>query len=84
MVLYNEKLNDTTMQNAIQAIENCDLLIVGGTSLTVYPASSCVSKFYGENLVIINRDATDYDTRASLVINESLGTVFEEIMKDYE
>lgn len=84
VVLYNEFLKDSTVQNATKAIENCDLLIVAGTSLTVYPASSYLEKFNGKNLVIINRDVTDYDTRATLVINESLGTVFTKILKDYE
>lgn len=72
------------MQNATEAIRNCDLLIVGGTSLTVYPANSYVKRFNGKNLVIINRDKTEYDAKAELVINESLGDVFKEILKDYE
>ena len=53
------------------------LLIVAGTSLTVYPASSLINYFKGENLVLINRDSTPYDNRANLVINDSLGKVFE-------
>jgi len=84
VVLYNEFLKDNVVQNAIDAIKNCDLLIVGGTSLTVYPATSYVENFNGKNLVIINRDKTDYDDKAELVINESLGDVFKEILKDYE
>ena len=83
VVLYNEPLNKYTVERAIEAIENCDLLIVGGTSLTVYPASSYLIYFRGENLVIINKSETEYDEKASIVINDSLGIVFEEIMKEY-
>ena len=54
-------------------------MIVAGTSLTVYPASSLINYFKGENLVLINRDSTPYDNRANLVINDSLGKVFENI-----
>lgn len=84
VVLYQESLNQTSVRNAIDAIEQCDLLIVGGTSLTVYPAASYVINFRGKNLVIINKDTTEYDFRASLVINGNLVKVFSEVMKDYE
>lgn len=84
VVLYCEPLNYTSVNNALDAIEQCDLLIVGGTSLTVYPAASYVMNFRGKNLVIINKDATEYDYRANLVIKGSLGEVFSEVMKDYE
>ena len=55
------------------------MLIVAGTSLTVYPASGLINYFRGKNLVLINRDATPFDNRANLVINETLGKVFKEI-----
>lgn len=55
------------------------MLIVAGTSLTVYPASGLINYFRGKNLVLVNRDSTPYDNRANLVINESLGKVFNEI-----
>lgn len=84
VVLYGEGLNANTLNNAYKSIEECDLLIVGGTSLTVSPACHMVDHFFGENLVIINKDETDFDYKASLVINESLGSVFKEIIKDYE
>ena len=84
VVLYDEQLSLETTKKAVQAIEECDLLIVGGTSLAVYPASSYVRCFKGQNLVIINKEETSYDKEATLVINESLGTVFSEIMKLYE
>lgn len=79
VVLYEEGLDENTLENAVYAIRNADLLIVAGTSLTVYPASGLINYFKGKNLVLINRDATPFDNRADLVINESLGKVFSEI-----
>lgn len=79
VVLYEEGLNQDTLINSVKAIENADLLIVAGTSLTVQPASGLINYFRGKNLVLINRDATLYDYKASLVINDSLGKVFSEI-----
>ena len=79
VVLYQEGLDDNTVTNSIYAIQNADLLIVAGTSLTVWPASSLINYFKGRNLVLINRDATPYDKKADLVINDSLGKVFNEI-----
>lgn len=79
VVLYEESLNDDILENSVRAIQNADLMIVAGTSLTVYPASGLINYFRGENLVLINRDATPYDSRANLVINESLGKVFEKL-----
>lgn len=79
VVLYEEGLDENTLENAVYAIKNADLLIVAGTSLTVYPASGLINYFRGKNLVLINRDATPFDNRADLVINESLGKVFSEI-----
>ena len=67
------------MEKAIRAIEKAELMIVGGTSLTVYPANGLVNYFKGRKLVLINRDATQYDYKADLVINESLGKIFEKI-----
>ena len=79
VVLYEEGLDDETVENSIRAITNADLLIVAGTSLTVYPASGLINYFRGRNLVLINRDSTPYDNRANLVINEKLGEVFKQI-----
>ena len=79
VVLYEEPLNDEVVEESIRAIHNADLMIVGGTSLTVYPASGLINYFREKNLVLINRDATPYDGRANLVINESLGDVFRKI-----
>ena len=79
VVLYEEALDEETLEKSVYAIAHADLLIVGGTSLTVYPASGLINYFRGKNLVLINRDTTPFDNRADLVINESLGKVFGEI-----
>lgn len=76
VVLYEEGLNEDTIMKSVYAIQNADLLIVAGTSLTVQPASGLINYFRGKNLVLINRDSTTYDNKADLVINENLGTVF--------
>ncbi len=81
VVLYEEPLDNDTMLNAIREIQNCDLLIVGGTSLNVYPAASFLNYFRGHHLVLINRDKTSYDSMCDLVIHKSLGEVFGEIEK---
>ena len=79
VVLYNETLDDETIKNSVIAIQKADMLIVAGTSLTVYPASGLINYFRGKNLVLINKDTTPYDNKANLVINEGLGKVFSEI-----
>ena len=79
VVLYEEGLDDKTVLNSIKAIQNADLLIVAGTSLTVQPASGLINYYRGNKLVLINRDNTNYDSIASLVINDSLGNVFSNI-----
>ena len=75
VVLYEEPLNEETMMKAIIAISQADMLIVGGTSLTVQPASSLINYYQGKKLVLINKDATSYDNIANLVINDGLGKV---------
>ena len=80
VVLYEEGLDENIVEGSIENIQNADLLIVAGTSLTVCPASSLINYYRGKNLVLINRDPTPYDNMASLVINESLGKVFEKIL----
>ena len=79
VVLYEEALNEEVLKNSINAIQMADLLIVAGTSLTVYPASGLINYFRGKNLVLINKDSTEYDNRANLVINDKLGNVFGQI-----
>ena len=79
VVLYEEGLDQDTIENAVWAISHADLLIVAGTSLTVYPAAGLVDCYQGNRLVLINRDATPYDDRADLVFHESLGNIFSEL-----
>ena len=79
VVLYEEPLDDHDMTSAISYILEADTLIIGGTSLNVYPAAGLIRYFNGKNLVIINKDATSYDDMASLVIREPIGKVFKQI-----
>lgn len=73
VVLYEEPLNTGLLNFATSYIESADTLIVGGTSLVVYPAAGLITHFKGENLVLINKSPTDYDSFADLVINEPIG-----------
>lgn len=73
VVLYEEGLDTAVMAAAQQAISRADMLIVGGTSLVVYPAAGLLHYFRGQKLVLINKSATDFDSRASLVIRDSIG-----------
>ena len=82
VVLYQEGLDNNTVNEAIREIAMADMLIVGGTSLNVYPAASYLGFFQGKHLVLINRDKTPYDNRCDLVINDNLGKVFTEIKKE--
>ena len=79
VVLYEEPLDEKTLTGAVTMISRADLLIVGGTSLTVYPAAGLLRYYGGERLVLINRDETPYDSEASLVLHESLGKVFSQL-----
>ena len=79
VVLYEEGLDRDTIERSIMAIRAADMLIVMGTSLTVYPAAGFINYYRGNRLVLINRDATPYDDRADLVLHESLGTVFSQM-----
>ena len=82
VVLYEESLDEDTISNSIKAISTCDLLIIGGTSLNVYPAAGFINYFRGKHLVLINKDSTKYDNMCDLVIHESIGKVFEQIKKE--
>ena len=75
VVLYEEALDDTVVQGAVNAIMKADTLIVGGTSLVVYPAAGLIRYFRGNHLVLINKSETQYDSQADLVINEPIGEV---------
>ena len=79
VVLYEESLNQRTLYGSIAAIEEADLLIVAGTSLTVYPAAGLVNYYRGNRLVLINRDATPFDDQADLVFHEKLGEIFSQL-----
>lgn len=79
VVLYEESLDPDTMSSSVSAIRKADLLIVAGTSLTVYPAAGLIQYYRGNRLVLINRDETPYDDYANLVLLESLGTVFSQL-----
>lgn len=81
VVLYGENLYDGVAESAIESIANADMLIVGGTSLAVYPAASFVRYFRGKYIVMINKSETEYDNNADLVIREKIGKVFAETMK---
>jgi NAD-dependent deacetylase len=75
VVLYEEPLDQEVMEGAVEAISSADLLIVGGTSLVVYPAAGLINYFHGNNLVLINKSVTPYDDRANLVIHDAIGEV---------
>ena len=79
VVLYEEALDDTVIEKTLEELRCADLLIIGGTSLTVYPAAGFVRAYTGEHLVLINRDPTQSDSIADLVIHESIGTVLGSI-----
>ena len=79
VVLYEEPLDEEIYTASIKAISACDTLIIGGTSLTVYPASGLIRYFKGNNLILINKSITPFDNSANLVINDSLGKVFSNL-----
>lgn len=79
VVLYEEGLDDATLKGAIKAISEADMLIVGGTSLAVYPAAGLIDYYKGNKLVLINKSTTPKDSMADLVINEGLGKVFQQL-----
>lgn len=79
VVLYEEGLDNNTVAESISKIENADMLIIGGTSLMVYPAASLIRYFRGKYLVLINRDSTGMDSNADLVIHEKIGETLSQI-----
>ena len=82
VVLYEEGLDSETMTKSIRYIAQADVLIIGGTSLVVYPAAGLIDYFRGSKLVVINRSTTSRDKNADLVIDDSIGKVFESIHID--
>ncbi len=79
VVLYEEGLDMNVMEKAIRYIQNADLLIVGGTSLVVYPAAGLIRYYKGDKLALVNLSSTDQDKYADLVIHEKIGEVFSEV-----
>ncbi|MBR6069438.1 MAG: NAD-dependent protein deacylase [Ruminococcus sp.] len=79
VVLYEEGLDNAVIDGAIAAISSCDTLIIGGTSLNVYPAAGLIRYFRGNSLIIINKSPTQYDSNADLLICENIGEVFSQI-----
>ena len=82
VVLYEEGLDQETLQKAVRYIQNADILIFGGTSLTVYPAAGLIDYYRGKKLVLINKTATPMDERADLVISAPIGEVFERFLTE--
>ncbi|WP_418223130.1 NAD-dependent protein deacylase [Clostridium isatidis] len=81
VVLYEEGLDDNIINESIKLISSCDTLIIGGTSLVVYPAAGFVRYFRGKNLILINKSKTQFDSEADIVIHDSIGKVLSETIK---
>ncbi len=81
VVLYEEGLNMDILDKSVEYIQNADVLIVGGTSLVVYPAAGLIQYFRGKKLILINKSKTPYDRTANVVINDSIGKVLGEVIK---
>jgi len=81
VVLYEEGLDDKVIRGAVDSISKADTLIIGGTSLVVYPAAGLINYFKGKNLVLINKSSTSADSKADLVINDPFGKVLSDALK---
>lgn len=81
VVLYEEALDEKVINDAVKTISNANLLIIGGTSLAVYPAANFLNYFNGDNVVLINKEETPYDRKASLIFRESIGEVLEKALE---
>ena len=79
IVFYEECLDDDVLSKAIHYIREADVLIVGGTSLAVYPAAGLINYYRGNHLVLVNRSATPYDSEANLIIHAKIGEVFSQV-----
>jgi NAD-dependent deacetylase len=79
VVLYEEGLDDEVVSKAIYAIAEADILIIGGTSLSVYPASGLIRYYSKDKMVLINKSVTPYDREADLLINAGLGEIFSKL-----
>ena len=80
VVLYEEGLDDDTVKKAVRAIARADVLIIGGTSLNVYPAASFIRYFQGSHIVLINKSETPFDTDADVIIRDPIGQVLKEVV----
>ena len=80
VVLYEEPLDNSVVNKTVNELKNADLLIIGGTSLVVYPAASFIDYFNGNSIVLINKSTTPYDIKASLLINDSIGKVLSQVI----
>jgi NAD-dependent deacetylase len=80
VVLYEEALDTDVINTAVKYISEADVLIVGGTSLVGYPAASLVTYYKGGKLILINKSSTPFDTRADIVINDSIGKVLKSVL----
>ena len=79
IVLYEERLDEDVLAKSVHYLRNADVLIVGGTSLNVYPAAGLINYYRGNKLVLVNLSETPYDSRADLIIHEKIGEVFSRI-----
>lgn len=82
VVLYEEGLNNDVINGAVRAISQADTLIIGGTSLVVYPAAGLIDYFRGKNLILINKSSTSADNKANLAIHDAIGKVLEEVINN--
>ncbi|MGF7141591.1 NAD-dependent deacetylase [Anaerotaenia torta] len=82
VVLYEEPLKEEVWETAVRLMAYADLLIIGGTSLSVYPAAGLINYYHGNKLVLVNKTVTPYDSRADLLISTSLGEVFSQLLSD--
>ena len=82
VLLYEEGLDDSTIRGAVKAISEADMLIIGGTSLVVYPAAGLIDYYNGSKLVVINKSSTGRDEQADLVIQGSIGEVFTQVLRE--
>ena len=82
VVLYEEGLDQKTIQGAVEAISSADMMIIGATSLVVYPAAGFINYYHGNKLVLINKSETPYDHEANLLIHDSIGKVLKACVAD--
>ena len=80
VVLYEEGLDQNTIQKSVKAIANADVLIIGGTSLAVYPAAGLIDYYRGNKLILINKSSTPKDERADLIIQDAIGKVLSQVV----